>query len=1056
VNKTSYHFKQAVVSFLLTNLLLASCNIEKPNVNAGELKNSQLLIDTQVNESEEYSIINSNSEQLQSFTLRKVELTTGQQHTLNANAYEMTQLVNKPLNWIAYEGHQLYKLYYATTGELYGIIYDKGDPNLTQTLPVYIMPKIDIHNLVECNTVVRKRYLHVTLNRSATPGSILIGEASILGGGKGKNKKRDNSTSITTKQKSSLPRNVTVQTQKPSTKICSVVLPHPSKLPNVSVKYTLKNDKDKEDFKNALIAMQSPDFYNNRQNINKVLNTFMHVASFGNTLAMFRIGEICEHQNNLDLAIRWYVLSFQNGWFQNTAGAYNSHAYKKLQALIEQGHQVYERIFIYHPADITSLIDKLLRLPQLIHFYKSRVVEPYLDEEESDLKIRQLEQFNKGLNLEVESSKEESVLRTNICNLFKKGNVYEDQKKYQKAEEYYLQCQEVPAALLSLGWLHYHGYSNASGDGLDKKPNYQLAATYYKKARMPESYYNLGCMYLTGLIGKVNDKNNYSQAIKYLELAGTTKSIHALSSIFSGAYDQQPDYEKAKYYLERCNTGEAYHQLANLYLLGHIGKKTSAPNYKLTAYYCKKAIKEGSIEAAFMLGTLYMGGYIGKIDGRNNYQLAAKYFRDIINLGHTPTDKKAICLYCLGLIYKEIDIDSNHQKPNYLKAKYYLKQAALPESFYMLATLYEDGYINIKKEENKYEKALKYYVKSTSVEAKLEIIRLYQQNLIHTASKSEQKEAIQATIQEVDDSLSRLPKSPLVVLSTSKGNIYYFKGLKAYYLKDFVEASIFFQQALFYGTDEERIEELIKETEGHLEQMYDHTVGPVDTEETSKETEFVQSTTSEVIVEQDKETNSPINPDCSTSTEDTPIQEISHLSTSDCSTSTEGTSTQRMQEPSHSLAPATSSIYRKLKQKNKHSQQYIEGNKRKRKEKKKARRLTYIKANILESNPHQPIAPKENIVPTKLSFLDEKQEKEFLSFREKEENKNNIEKVLADIQLHTWKTTGSGKPEILKHSYKGYRGCISRRLNHKDRLIYKITGKGTILLLSWEGHYGYQ
>ncbi|MHB9148127.1 MAG: type II toxin-antitoxin system YoeB family toxin [Candidatus Amoebophilus sp.] len=98
---------------------------------------------------------------------------------------------------------------------------------------------------------------------------------------------------------------------------------------------------------------------------------------------------------------------------------------------------------------------------------------------------------------------------------------------------------------------------------------------------------------------------------------------------------------------------------------------------------------------------------------------------------------------------------------------------------------------------------------------------------------------------------------------------------------------------------------------------------------------------------------------------------------------------------------------------------------------------------------------KENTAPTKLSFLDDKQEKVFLAFREKEENKNNIEKVLADIKLHAWKITGSGKPEVLKHPYKGYRGCISHRLTHKDRIIYKITGKGTILM-SWEGHYRHQ
>jgi len=76
------------------------------------------------------------------------------------------------------------------------------------------------------------------------------------------------------------------------------------------------------------------------------------------------------------------------------------------------------------------------------------------------------------------------------------------------------------------------------------------------------------------------------------------------------------------------------------------------------------------------------------------------------------------------------------------------------------------------------------------------------------------------------------------------------------------------------------------------------------------------------------------------------------------------------------------------------------------------------------------------MAPILFRFLDDKQEKEFLVFKEKEENKKNIEKILEDIQCHSWEAVGIGKPGILKHTYKGYRGCISRHLNHKDRLVY--------------------
>ena len=44
---------------------------------------------------------------------------------------------------------------------------------------------------------------------------------------------------------------------------------------------------------------------------------------------------------------------------------------------------------------------------------------------------------------------------------------------------------------------------------------------------------------------------------------------------------------------------------------------------------------------------------------------------------------------------------------------------------------------------------------------------------------------------------------------------------------------------------------------------------------------------------------------------------------------------------------------------------------------------------------------------------------------------------------------GIGKPEELKHEYKG---CYSRRINKKDRLIYKIENNN-LIILSCKFHY---
>lgn len=44
---------------------------------------------------------------------------------------------------------------------------------------------------------------------------------------------------------------------------------------------------------------------------------------------------------------------------------------------------------------------------------------------------------------------------------------------------------------------------------------------------------------------------------------------------------------------------------------------------------------------------------------------------------------------------------------------------------------------------------------------------------------------------------------------------------------------------------------------------------------------------------------------------------------------------------------------------------------------------------------------------------------------------------------------GLGKPEALKHQFKGY---WSRRINKKHRLIYKIT-KTSVVIISCNSHY---
>jgi toxin YoeB len=60
-----------------------------------------------------------------------------------------------------------------------------------------------------------------------------------------------------------------------------------------------------------------------------------------------------------------------------------------------------------------------------------------------------------------------------------------------------------------------------------------------------------------------------------------------------------------------------------------------------------------------------------------------------------------------------------------------------------------------------------------------------------------------------------------------------------------------------------------------------------------------------------------------------------------------------------------------------------------------------------------------------------------------------LELILIELENHP--TTGTGKPEQLKHELSGY---WSRRLNKKDRLIYQILEKEVIVVIvSTLDHY---
>ncbi len=74
-----------------------------------------------------------------------------------------------------------------------------------------------------------------------------------------------------------------------------------------------------------------------------------------------------------------------------------------------------------------------------------------------------------------------------------------------------------------------------------------------------------------------------------------------------------------------------------------------------------------------------------------------------------------------------------------------------------------------------------------------------------------------------------------------------------------------------------------------------------------------------------------------------------------------------------------------------------------------------------------------------------------IDFHKKSGNKVLLKKLLVLLEeLSEHPTTGTGKPEQLKHNLAGY---WSRRIDQEHRLVYKIMENNIVRIYSAKGHY---
>lgn len=504
-------------------------------------------------------------------------------------------------------------------------------------------------------------------------------------------------------------------------------------------------------------------------------------------------GKIKEYIVKKELALKWYTLSFQYRWLNDSTKAYNYSAKKKLENLLARD----VNIFLIYPEEAIDPVDKAFRLHAIIEFYKNKSAEPYLTDEENNLKIQIFQEKLNLLFFRINSDIRSMMtfqMKENSSNL---GVDFQEKGLFRKAKSYFMKSL-IPNALHSIGYMY------AQGEGqYNNIPDYENAALYYKKAATSNSFGNLGKLYHDGYIGQINGIPDYATAKLYCELSGNSEALIGLGILYrDGLIERKPNYKLAKRHFKKSKSAHGYILLVYLYM----DIKTSENiNYEKIKKYLELAInideenplfnKKDYLEAHGLLGYLYGAG---KVPAKNSNLLAIKYFTQATHCENEAVRTQAY--YNLGVLYSD-------NLYNYSEAVKNYKKASTSNSFNNIGYLYEKGYYGLKKNgKPNYEKAIKYYKKSDYYLSKLSILMIY----LHDYK------GINNNIINAINEINKL--IPTLEIQEQ----FYLKGLTEYYLGNLLEAVEDLKLASLFGNNQEKSESLIQDIENDLSQSQDH------------------------------------------------------------------------------------------------------------------------------------------------------------------------------------------------------------------------------------------
>ncbi len=546
--------------------------------------------------------------------------------------------------------------------------------------------------------------------------------------------------------------------------------------------------------------------------------------------------------------------------------------------------------------------------------------------------------------------------------------------------------------------------------------NHAKALKFSIRSGTPMALHNIGHLYEEGYLS-IDNTPNYQEAVRYYLLSKSSRSFNNLGNLYVQgklSKDGLPNYPEAAKYYELSEDSDA---LCNAGIL-YAGDKLGAPNYKKAEEFC---IRSKTSLALFNLGDLHLQGKLSA-DGKPNYHEAVKCYE-------LSEDPDSLCN--AGLLYAGDKLGS----PKYKKAEELYIRSKTPLAFFNLGYLYHIGKLSLSGEPD-YHKAVEYYSKSGISDA------LHNAGIIHMNIFSNFKESAACFIKSatIDAQINLLllykdhstklgvdidahaltNKVHDQILARSVTEKLYFLGRLSFLNEQYEEAILSFSQALSKGYS--NADCWLKNAQKALEikQMEEKLAAQhkVDTS-TDSNTAAPAQDQSDAKQEADKESD-----------DDTDDELDSDFASSSSSTGAASTSVKaykRSLNSSEKIARKKVKLQREIAKAFSHKMQF-----------KSAQR-------IIDSPD-----TAEVVRPLTTAFVNDSVKTEYEARLPSDAK---LARLMEDIWNKPWATEGEGKPEVLIGKFMGHKGCLSRRLDGEDRLVYKVTGPREILILACSGHY---